>query len=49
MGTIVVGAILGLFLVLLLVVLVLLMNPPNRWVQRLSKEELDEENKPEGR
>jgi hypothetical protein len=41
MGTIVIGAILGLFLVLLLVVLVLLMNPPNKWVQRFSKEESD--------
>ncbi len=36
-----VGAVLGLFLVLLLVVLVLLMNPPNKWVQRFSKDETD--------
>ena len=39
MGTMIAGAILGLFLVALLVVLVLMTNPPNKWVQKLSKDE----------
>jgi len=39
MGTMIVGAILGFFLVMLLVILVLMTNPPNKWVQRFSKDE----------
>ena len=35
------GFALALFLVVLLVILVLLTNPPNRWVQRMSREKKD--------
>jgi len=49
MGTILIGVVLGGFLVLILVVLVLLMNPPNKWVQRFSNEESDKDREREGR
>jgi hypothetical protein len=39
MGTIVIGVLLGIFLVLALVVAVLLMNPPERWVRKMGKDE----------
>ena len=39
MSTIVVGVLLGIFLVVVLVAAVLLMNPPNKWVQKMGKDE----------
>jgi len=46
--TMIAGMALALFLVAMVVILVLLTNPPNKWVQRMGREDRDAESGKKG-